>query len=44
MVLLDKYNWPVETIKGRPVLNFFRLLLLTRKIVRGRWDGFKVVR
>lgn len=29
---LDKYGWPVETIKGRPITNFIRLLLHTRKI------------
>lgn len=34
MYFLDKYSWPVETIKGRPVLNFIRRLIHTRKIVR----------
>ena len=29
---LDRFGWPVEKIKGRPVLNFFRLLIHTRKI------------
>ena len=43
MVFLDKHGWPVETIKGRWVQNFLRRLLHTRRIVRGRWDGYKVV-
>jgi hypothetical protein len=37
MIFLDKYGWPVETFKGRPVLNFLRRLIHTRKIVR-RWQ------
>lgn len=44
MVCLDSYGWPVETIKGRPFINLLRLLIHTRRIVRGRWDGYKVVR
>ena len=32
---LGKDGWPVETIKGRPILNFIRRLIHTRKIVRG---------
>lgn len=42
MVFLDKYGWPVEKIKGRKFTNIIRLLLWTRKIKRGRWDGYKV--
>jgi hypothetical protein len=34
MHFLDKRGWPVETIEGRPVLNFFRRLIHTRRIVR----------
>ena len=37
MVFLDRLGWPVETVKGRPVLNFLRLLIHTRKVVR-RWE------
>lgn len=43
MTLLDKYGYPVETIKGRPIANALRRLLWTRKIVRGWWDGYRVV-
>jgi len=32
-MLADKYGFPVELIKGRPVTNFFRRLIHTRKIV-----------
>jgi len=35
MQYLDKYGWPVERIKGRPVVNFIRLMIHTRKIKRG---------
>lgn len=31
---LDKYGWPVETIRGRPLLNALRLLIHTRRIAR----------
>ena len=37
MVFLDKYGWPVECIKGRPVINFIRRVLHTRSIRRGRF-------
>lgn len=33
MVFLDKYDYPVETIKGRWVQNFIRRLIHTRRIV-----------
>jgi len=29
MVFRDRYGWPVERIKGRPITNFIRLLLHT---------------
>ncbi len=41
MICIDKYGWPVELIKGRWMLNFFRRLFLTRKFYRGtfqQWD------
>lgn len=31
---LDRLGWPVERVYGRPVLNFFRLLIHTRRIAR----------
>lgn len=37
MVFLDRLGWPVERVKGRPVLNALRLLIHTRKIVR-QWE------
>ncbi|MCK9494195.1 MAG: hypothetical protein M0R75_01690 [Dehalococcoidia bacterium] len=33
---LDKYGWPVETIKGRPIQNAIRLLIHTRRVAR--WE------
>lgn len=36
MEFLDRYGWPVERINGRPVVNFIRLLIHTRRIVR-KW-------
>lgn len=33
---LGRYGWPVETFKGRPILNAIRLLLHTRRIAR--WE------
>jgi hypothetical protein len=35
MILRDKFGWPVELIEGRPILNFFRRLLVTS--VRRTW-------
>src|SRR5690606_3884345 len=32
---LDRYGWPVVTLKGRPITNAIRFLLHTRRI--GRW-------
>lgn len=37
MQFLDRLGWPVERVEGRPALNFFRLLIHTRKIVR-KWE------
>lgn len=34
LFLEDKFGYPIEKIKGRPFLNFFRRLILTRKIMR----------
>jgi hypothetical protein len=44
MVFLDKDGRPVVRIKGRWLINIIRHILWTRKIVRGIWDGYKVVR
>ncbi len=44
MVFLDKYGWPVEYVMGRPFSKWIRRLLWTHRIVRGYWDGYKVVR
>ena len=37
MQFLDNLGWPVERVEGRPVLNFLRLCIHTRKIVR-KWE------
>ena len=37
MHFVDKLGWPVETIKGRPVLNFLRILIHTARIRRGKF-------
>lgn len=37
MQFLDKHDWPVERIRGRPITNLIRLLIHTRKIRRGKW-------
>ena len=34
MEFLDELGWPVERLRGRPVLNFCRLLIHTRRVVR----------
>lgn len=31
MIFLDKLGWPIETIRGRPVLNFLRRCIHTRR-------------
>ena len=33
MIVVDKYGWPVEQVKGRPVHNFLRILIHGRKVV-----------
>lgn len=38
MQYLDKLGWPVVTVKGRPIFNFLRLLIHTKKIKRGRFS------
>ncbi len=30
--ICDKYGWPVERIKGRPITNFIRLLIHGRSL------------
>lgn len=40
MTFLDKLGWPVETVCGRPALNFLRRCIHTRRIVR-RWAPAK---
>ena len=37
MKFLDKYGWPVERIKGRPMTKVIRLLLWARKVRCGKW-------
>lgn len=44
MVFLDKLGWPVAYIKGRWILKWVRRLIHTRKIKRGYWNGYKVVK
>lgn len=31
ILFIDKNGWPIESIKGRPVLTFIRRLFLTRR-------------
>lgn len=33
MILRDSYGWPVELVRGRPVLNVLRRLIVTDYIV-----------
>ncbi len=44
MQFLDSHGWPVVTIKGRPIINFIRRILHTRKIKRGTWKQAPFVR
>jgi len=44
MVFLDKYKFPVETTKGRFVGNIIRLIIHTRYIKFGYWDGYKIIK
>ena len=34
LLICDKYDWPVERIRGRPITNLIRLLLHGRKLRR----------
>jgi len=43
MVFLDKHGYPVETTVGKWLQNILRLLIHTRSIKRGYWDGYKVI-
>ena len=36
MLFLDKYGWPVETVKGRWFHSLLRRVIHTRKIRRGK--------
>lgn len=39
LVILEKNGWPVETFRGRPVMNLIRYILHGRKIVsRKGWE------
>jgi hypothetical protein len=44
VVCLDYLGYPIERIKGRWLLTILRLLIHTRRIRRGYWDGFRVVK
>jgi len=44
MVFLDRDGYPVEKIKGHLVRNILRRVIHTRRIRKGYWDGFGVVR
>jgi hypothetical protein len=45
-LLLDKEGWPVELIKGHPIINIIRRLLFGRMLVLKDWyektTGIKV--
>jgi hypothetical protein len=45
MILRDSYGWPVELVRGRPVLNFFRRILVTswRATWKHRREGWPKV-
>lgn len=34
LMVLDRYGWPVERIKGRPIRNLLRMLIHGRRIAR----------
>ena len=44
MVFLDKYKFPVETTKGKIIQNILRLIIHTRYIKFGHWDGYKTIK
>ena len=39
MIFIAKDGWPVERIRGRWFLNLVRLVILTRRIKFGKYDG-----
>ena len=43
MVCLDHWGYPIERIRGRWLRNILRILMYTRRIRRGYWDGYCVV-
>ena len=44
MVFLDCWGYPIERAKGHWLRNILRLLIYTRRICRGHWNGFGVVK
>ena len=44
MVFLDKYGYPVTGFRGRWFVNLLRKCLYARKIRRGYWNGYRVVK
>lgn len=44
MVFLDRYGWPVEIIKGKWIQNILRLLVHTKSVKRGSWNGYKIIK
>jgi len=34
LIFIGKSGYPIESIIGRPIINFIRKLILTRKIVK----------
>ena len=43
MVFLDCWGYPIELAKGHRLRNLLRILIHTRRICRGVWNGFNVV-
>jgi len=44
LVFLDRLGWPVEGVKGKPILNFLRLLIHTRSIItNAQWIKLKSI-
>jgi hypothetical protein len=29
MIYIDKYGWPIEFVKGHPIINFLRIIVYT---------------
>ncbi len=44
MIFCDKNGWPVTTTKDRWFQNFIRLVLHTKRIRRGYWNGFHIIK